>query len=412
VSLNLKAYRLRRGMTQVDVVAEIHKRAVARGHVQPGLCPCAVSRHENGHKRPSLYYQAWYCEIYRATSVELGFCVALPNERDALDASAATLRAARTSRPPALGVGISTSRLARPADVDPEIVDRLLDLRAALVRTDSLLGPRRLLVTVSEQIALIEDYLAVAAANVRAELLAVGALYAEFASWLFDDAGQLAEGAAWSDRALGWAHAAGRADLVAYVLMRKAQQAMLVKQAGMVISLAQTARRIGPRASDRVLASAAQQEAHGHALAGDERAATAALASAYDLVADAPPADDRIGLAAHCDVGYLHAQRGSCMVRLGRPRAAVEAFDEALTCWPSDYRRERGLHLARKSCALVGAGEPSEAAATGRQALDIARATGSARTLDELHELDAALARVGTSDGEVDAFRDELSAIA
>lgn len=292
------------------------------------------------------------------------------------------------------------------------MVDRLLDLRASLVWTDSLLGPRRLLVTVCEQIALIEDHLVVAAANVRAELLTVGALYAEFAGWLYDDAGQLAGGTAWSDRALGWAHAAGCADLVSYVLMRKAQQAMLTKQAGMVISLAQAARRVGPRAPARVLASAAQQEAHGHALAGDERAATVALARAYDLVADATPADDRIGLAAHCDVGYLHAQRGSCMERLDRARAAIEAFDEALSCWPSDYRRERGLYLARKSRALVSAGDPCEAAATGRGALDIARATGSARTLDELRELDAALARVGTADTEVDAFRHELAAIA
>jgi tetratricopeptide (TPR) repeat protein len=336
------------------------------------------------------------------------------DERRALDASAAMPRTQTTSEPLALGAGIGrwTSTSSRPADVDPEVTDRLLDLRAALVQTDSLLGPRRLLATVGEQIALIEDHLAVAVANVRSELLMVGALYAEFAGWLFDDAGRLAEGAAWSDRALGWAHAAGRTDLVAYVLMRKAQQAMLVKQGGMVVSLAQAARRVGSGVPDRVLASAAQQEAHGHALAGDERAATIALSCAYDLVGDAAPADDRIGLAAHCDIGYLHAQRGSCMVRLGRSRAAVEAFDEALSCWPSDYRRERRLYLARKSCALVGAGEPCEAAATGRQALDVVRSTGSARTLDELRELNAALARVSTADAEVDAFRHDLAAIA
>jgi tetratricopeptide (TPR) repeat protein len=291
------------------------------------------------------------------------------------------------------------------------MVDRLLDLRAVLVQTDSLLGPGRLLATVCEQISLIEDHLAVAAVKVRTELLIVGALYTEFAGWLFDDAGQLAAGSAWSDRALGWAHAAGRADLVSYVLMRKAQQAMLVRQAGMVISLAQAAQRIGAPASDRVLACAAQQEAHGHALAGDERAATAALARAYDMVTDASPADDRIGLAAHCDIGYLHAQRGSCMVRLDRARAAVDAFDEALSCWPSDYRRERGLYLARKSRALLSAGEPGEAAATGTQALDIACTTGSARTLGELRDLDAALARVDTTDAAVDTFRYELAAI-
>jgi len=339
--------------------------------------------------------------------------------RRALDASATNLRSATTRQQSAVGVnlgselnGFAPFTPSRAADVDPEMAARLLDLRAALVQTDSLLGPGRLLATVCEQISLIEDHLAVAVANVRTELLMVGALYAEFAGWLFDDAGQLPAGSAWSDRALGWAHAAGCADLVSYVLMRKAQQAMLVKQADLVISFAQAAERIGPRASDLVLASVAQQEAHGHALAGDERAAMVALARAYDMVADAAPPDDRIGLAAHCDVGYLHAQRGSCMVRLGRPRAAVGAFDEALSCWPSDYRRERGLYLARKSRALLSAGEPCEAAVTGSEALSIVRTTGSARTLDELRDLDAALARISTADTQVETFRYELATIA
>jgi transcriptional regulator with XRE-family HTH domain len=73
MGLNLKAYRLRRGLTQTQVVAEIYKRAVARGDGKPGLDPCAVSRHENGHKRPGPYYQRLYCEIYEASPDELGF---------------------------------------------------------------------------------------------------------------------------------------------------------------------------------------------------------------------------------------------------------------------------------------------------------------------------------------------------
>lgn len=73
MGLNLKAYRLHHGLTQTQVVAEIYTRAVARGDKKPGLDPCAVSRHENGHKRPSPYYQKLYCEIYEASSAELGF---------------------------------------------------------------------------------------------------------------------------------------------------------------------------------------------------------------------------------------------------------------------------------------------------------------------------------------------------
>src|SRR4051812_8013674 len=73
MGVNLKAYRIRRGLTQTQVVAEIYKRAVGRGDEEPGLDPCAVSRHENGHKRPSAYYQKLYCEVYEASPAELGF---------------------------------------------------------------------------------------------------------------------------------------------------------------------------------------------------------------------------------------------------------------------------------------------------------------------------------------------------
>jgi hypothetical protein len=73
MGVNLQAYRIRRGLTQTQVVAEIYKRAVGRGDGEPGLDPCAVSRHENGHKRPSPYYQKLYCEVYEASPAELGF---------------------------------------------------------------------------------------------------------------------------------------------------------------------------------------------------------------------------------------------------------------------------------------------------------------------------------------------------
>jgi hypothetical protein len=116
--------------------------------------------------------------------------------RRALEVGAAKLRSATTPQLSAVGVNGETRsqtwKPSRAADVDPEMVDRLLDLRAVLVQTDSLLGPGRLLATVCEQISLIEDHLAVAAVKVRTELLIVGALYTEFAGWLFDDAGQLA----------------------------------------------------------------------------------------------------------------------------------------------------------------------------------------------------------------------------
>ena len=71
--MSLKDYRQHHGLTQEEVVAEVRKRALARGDsVVPGLNQCAVSRHENGHKRPGPYYQALYCEVYGATLPSLG----------------------------------------------------------------------------------------------------------------------------------------------------------------------------------------------------------------------------------------------------------------------------------------------------------------------------------------------------
>ena len=78
----LREYRERYGWSQEELVAEIHRRAVQRGDpVAPGLDQPALSRHENGHKRPGPRNRDLYCLVYGATPAELGFVVALPDEK-------------------------------------------------------------------------------------------------------------------------------------------------------------------------------------------------------------------------------------------------------------------------------------------------------------------------------------------
>ncbi|GGM67732.1 transcriptional regulator [Longimycelium tulufanense] len=298
---------------------------------------------------------------------------------------------------------------ARAAGVDPAVVDRLIDLRSGLVDMDSLLGPGRLVTSVVEQIGTVESLLPVAPPDLRCQLFEVGALFAEFAGWLFDDAGQPAAGSMWSARAFEWAHAAQNPALISYILMRKAQQAVLTGDAAMAVGLASAAQQQRGPVPHRVVAIAAQQQAHGHALDHNEKAAVAAIDRAYSALGRATEPLDRFRLGSYCDVAYLHAQRGSCLLTLGQPRQAVAAFTDALGCWPSTYRRERGLHLARLSSALVAADEPAKAAAAARQALDVAAATGSVRTLAILHRVAADLPH--TREPEVVAFRGDLSAI-
>jgi len=305
--------------------------------------------------------------------------------------------------------GAAAGAPRRAADFDPKLIEHLLQVRQTLVTSDSMLGAKHLVQVVLEQITRIEESFPSAPLKLRAPLFEVASAFAELAGWLLDDVGDTTAGSLWSDRALDFAHAADNDVLIAYTLMRKAQQATLAGDAARTIGLAKAASRQAGSAQPRVLASALQQQAHGHAADGEESATLRTLDAAYaaldqDVVVQAP-----LSLASHCTPEYLHAQRGACMLRLGHPQKAVDAFDDALGYWPYGYRREQGLHMARKAVALASADEPTESAAVARGALRLASATGSARVLDELRSVASLLGSLNTRDAEVATFRTELA---
>jgi hypothetical protein len=97
---------------------------------------------------------------------------------------------------------------------------------------------------------------------------------------------------------------------------------------------------------------------------------------------------------------YVMVGEARCWLRM-RPARAVGLFEEALSSWPRDRTRGRGIHQARVALACAAAGEPDRAAAEGMQALRIARITRSDLTVQELRRLDSRLPRatpaVGTS---------------
>ncbi len=141
---------------------------------------------------------------------------------------------------------------------------------------DWLLGPKLVLATVPEHLSLITELLPVVKGDMRTRVLHLGARYGEFASWLYQDRGKPGDAAYWADRAIEWAQQANNPLMVSYVLTRKSNQASARGDAPNAIGLAQAAQR-QPKLTPRTLAVAIQQEAYGHALAGDERAAHALL---------------------------------------------------------------------------------------------------------------------------------------
>jgi hypothetical protein len=273
----------------------------------------------------------------------------------------------------------------RPAITDPDQV--LTYLRQAFGHFDTadwMFGPQLLLPTVDGHLALIHRLLSAATGPVRGELLTVGTRYAEFASWVNQDGGNMSAAARWADLALEWAHEGNDATMVSYVLMRKSSQAAGAGDTGRTIGLAQAAQQHGRQLPPRIRAVAAQQEAHGHALARDEVSCQRKLDEALELAAGDPTSE---GPGRYCIPEFIEIQRATCWLELGRPEQAVGLFEQELTRLPSVHRRDRGVYLARLAGAYAAMDDADGAAVNARQALDVVATTGSRRIVTELLKL-------------------------
>src|SRR6266568_2193294 len=119
-----------------------------------------------------------------------------------------------------------------------------------------------------------------------------------------------------------------------------------------------------------MVAAILQQEAHVHAMDGDERMCHRALDRAHLLAAaEDDPGDASAGHGSFCTPAYLEMQRGVCWLTLDRPGKAVAALEAAIRSLPPVYRRDRGVGLSRQAAAFAALGEPGEAAAVAKKAL-------------------------------------------
>jgi transcriptional regulator with XRE-family HTH domain len=303
----------------------------------------------------------------------------------------------RTSRGELSGHGIGAaggSEPARPrppvrlaaesADYLDELMVYLREQWHALVRTDNLLGPRFALAGVRDHIAIIEELLPVTSGSRRGELVALAATYAESAAWLQEDAGQMSAATYWVGRAMEWAHEAGDDLLLAWTLFRRSQHAAASGDAPATLSLARAAGRDGDRLPNPMRAAILQQEAHGYALAGEEVISHRTLDAAHQWAALDNVGEAREGHGSFCSETYLELQRAHCWTELGKPHRAVQAYESTLPSLPPVYRRDRGVAYSRLAQAYVGAEQPDAAAVVARDALAIARSSGSVRTEQEV----------------------------
>lgn len=290
----------------------------------------------------------------------------------------------------------------------PDLLGHLREQWHLLVKTDNLFGPRFALSSVHEHLKLVMSIARSARGLVRREVVTLAAQYAESAAWLHEDAGETSFAERWTDRAMEWSHEADDRLMLAWTLFRRSQQATTNRDPARVIGMAHAAHREGPALPPPMRAAITQQEAHGHALDGDARAAQRTLDKAHEWAVSDTAGDARAGHGSFCTAGYIELQRASCWLTLGQPRKAVELYDRVLPTLPAVYRRDRGIALGRFALASATAGEPERAAHLAGEALDIARSSGSARTENELRAVANALTRYDTLPS-VAAFRAKLT---
>jgi transcriptional regulator with XRE-family HTH domain len=279
-----------------------------------------------------------------------------------------------------------------PRRLDPEAIRRLQTILVEYVKIDNLLGPAHLLDLTTLHLNFIGELLTIAAGQVRTELLTVGASYAEFAGWLYQDAGNPQSATYWTDRALSWAQTADNHLMVSYVLMRKSNQASGLGDAARTLDLARAALRKQDRLSPRARALALRQEAHGHALSEDPLACARALAAAHEqAAAPGDHRDEEPALTGYCTPSYIDGEAADCWMLLGQPHKAVAILEHGLAEWPAQYQRDRGLNLARLAVAHAADREPEQACAVAQEAAGIVSNTWSARATAELRRLPALL---------------------
>ncbi|MER6520203.1 sporulation protein [Streptomyces sp. NPDC001553] len=231
----------------------------------------------------------------------------------------------------------------------------------------------------------------------RAAPLLLGTYTETIGSELFTVTSELARVAAWSAfdmghhdiaqrhfiQALRLARSSGDLQTGCYVLATMSLQAFLRGYITEAIDMAEGAYdRAKHAAAPRVLAFAKLAAARAYGRAGDERAATAALAASENLIDSIRPDTPDPEWLAYLTHARISADAAEIFRDLGKPASALHWNQQADAMPPGVYTRAVGIRLAVVGTAHLQANDLEQGLATGTQALEILGQVRSARAQD------------------------------
>ncbi|MEU5158598.1 helix-turn-helix transcriptional regulator [Streptomyces sp. NPDC020875] len=376
---------LRRLRTQAGVTLEQLAREMnySKGH---------LSKIERGAKRPPLSL-ARRCDAYFSAKGRLSRLAeprAEPSEttpsdmarRDMLAAGMGTLISSCV-------VGPETSSVA--TDGDPQLLHLFTQQLHEMRRLGQTASPTTLVPLLRTQVSTITTLAVRAAGPTRAPLFLLAARFAEFAGWQAQEAGDDATALKWTAEAVGLAQAGDDRQLADYALVRQALITFYNGAAAHTVALARQAGR--STAPPRVRALAAQREAQGHALAGDEKLCMQALDRARSLFQqDEPRADTPVLGPSHLPDPAAMVN-GWCLYDLGRPREAAAELDRECERIPGHAVRTRTRYGIRRALAHAAAGEIEYSCELAGELLPQLNTTPSATIRADVRRLDRELSR-------------------
>ncbi|WP_227870177.1 DNA-binding protein [Streptomyces otsuchiensis] len=231
----------------------------------------------------------------------------------------------------------------------------------------------------------------------RGALIHLASRYAEFSGWMAQEAGDDADADQWLDNAAALAEVAGDHSMRAFVHVRRSLTRVYKREAQETVSLAAMAQH--SQLPPRVRGLAAQHEALGHAVAGDEGPCMRRLEESRDLLARAAEEAGEgpvLGTSHVPDPAAMST--GWCLYDLGRPRAAAAVLDVECARLAPNATRNRLRYGVRRALAHAASGEVEHACHIAGDLLGLAPQVSSATIACDLRALDRELSRFRSCD--------------
>jgi transcriptional regulator with XRE-family HTH domain len=273
-----------------------------------------------------------------------------------------------------------------PTSVPPEIVGYFRSQIEGHYVADLLLGPRQLVTMVTSQYEILSNLADTAREDkTRFELLRIGAAYAGFITWLYQDSGNYLNATMWANETLEIAHRIQDIQLISHALVNKAMLYADLGNGKATVELSEAALNPGGALCAKVRIQAMQQAAHGYSMVDDRSRVDELLDGASELIAFIDD-DFPWGDASRRSAFYIEAQRATCYGRMRLAGEACSLWQEVVGGLPSEFQRDKGVYLARHASVAVMYGQPEKASALIGEAVPIASHTGSARITQELRK--------------------------